>query len=162
MSQSRKTSGQRKPMLTKREIIAQAFEEIGLGTYAYDARPEDLQSARVRLDALLAQWSSDGALTGFNSSKELDVESGVPQDGNRGVICALAIELAPSNGRAVMRDTKIGAREGKRVLMRKAAQSPGKKMNTGSAPAGAGYKEVYDVTLGDADTEVMPNERLST
>ena len=68
---------------TKRTIIEQAHAEIGLGSYAYDAQPEDLQDALLRLNALMAQWSGDSAQVGWPSVNselvdELDSDSQLP------------------------------------------------------------------------------------
>ena len=39
---------------TKRQFILAAFEEIGLAAYTFDLQPDQLESARRRLDAMIA------------------------------------------------------------------------------------------------------------
>lgn len=143
-------------MLTKLEIIQQSFEELGLGSYAYDAQPEDLQTALTRLNALLGYWSSVGALTGFPLGGSLDDESGVPIDAERGVICALAVDIAPAYGKSAMRETKIAAREGRKILTRKSVTAPSKVRNLSSVPKGAGGGDAFFTPV---DYDVEPSER---
>lgn len=129
-------------MLTKREIIAQAFEEIGLGAYAYNAQPEDLQTALTRLNALLAFWAGEGAVTEADSTgRDLDTASNVPVDAEEGVICALAVRIAPSYGKTPSPDTKARGRQGHNLMMRKNIALPTRKADFASVPAGAGYKQ---------------------
>lgn len=149
--------------LKKRTIIEQAHSEIGLGSYAYDAQPEDLQDALLRLNALMAQWAGDGAQVGWPSvnvelADDLDSDSNLPVDAVRGVICALAIDLAPGFGKAVSRDTKVAAREGKRLMMRKSSQIPQRQMDATSIPAGAGWKSDYEINLPASDNQKEQGE----
>lgn len=127
-------------MLTKRELINQAFEEIGLGTYAYNMRAEDYQSALKRLNALLAEWGATGAITGGDETGNLDADSDVPLNAERGVICALACDVAPSFGKQPMPQTVSNARQGRILMIRTNTVIPTKEVNHASVPAGAGYK----------------------
>jgi hypothetical protein len=45
---------------TKRDIIGQAFSEIGLASYTFDLLPEQWEGALRRLDAMIAQWENKG------------------------------------------------------------------------------------------------------
>jgi len=142
--------------LTKRNIIEQAFNEIGLGTYAYDAQPEDLQDALARMNALFAEWALAGALTGYPSinvalADDLDNYSNLPADAVRAAITALAVEMAPSYGKVASPQTIKTANAGYKLLMRKAAsgQIPRREMDTGAIPGGAGYKLKHRINLVD-------------
>jgi len=128
-------------MLTKRELIQQAFEEIGLGSYAYNAKAEDFQTGLVRLNALLAEWAGTGAVTDGDTTGGLDADSDVPLDAERGVICALAQEIAPSYGKQPLPHTIAAARQGRILMIRIGSTIPQRQVDFTSVPAGSGYKE---------------------
>ena len=54
---------------TKRQFVAQAFEEIGLASYVFDLTPEQLQSALRRLDTMMAAWNALGNAPKVKMSK---------------------------------------------------------------------------------------------
>lgn len=73
---------------TKRQLITQAFEEIGLAAYVFDLTPEQLQSALRRMDAMVAGWNSNGVRIGYPlpsspDSSNIDADSGVPDFATR-------------------------------------------------------------------------------
>lgn len=149
--------------LKKRTIIEQAHAELGLGSYAYDAQPEDLQDALLRLNALMGQWASDGAQTGWPSVNaelmdDLDADSNLPADAVRGVICALAVDMAPSFGKQPSRTTITTARSGKRLMMRKSAEIPQRQMDATSIPIGAGWKLENQINLPASDSQIEQGE----
>jgi hypothetical protein len=45
---------------TKRQLIEQAFAELALAGYDFDLSPEEMQGALVRLDSMIATWTSRG------------------------------------------------------------------------------------------------------
>lgn len=148
---------------TKRTIIEQAHAEIGLGSYAYDAQPEDLQDALLRLNALMAQWSGDGAQVGWPSVNselvdELDSDSQLPPDAVRGVICALAVDIAPGFGKEPSRSTKVAARQGKVLMTKKSVKAPQMKMDATSIPLGSGWKWQWQINLPASDSEIEEGE----
>lgn len=150
---------------TKRDIIRAAFEEIGLGSYAYDAQAEDYQGALRRLNALVASWSGSGANTGYPSNNtpdtdEIDSDSNLPADAVRGVICGLACDIAPSYGKQASPSTMTAANAGRLLMMRKSAVIPEKRTDLASIPAGAGHKLRHQINLSDRDTEQLPGEGI--
>jgi hypothetical protein len=46
---------------TKRDVIGQAFSEIGLASYTFDLLPEQYEGALRCLDAMIAQWENKGS-----------------------------------------------------------------------------------------------------
>lgn len=138
--------------LTKRDIIQAAFVEIGLGSRIYTATPEDLQDALLRLNALLAEWSTRGAAGSFvlgigADEDDLDEDASIPANGVRGVICGLAVDIAPSYGRQVSADTRKAAELGKRALRNQSIEVPTKALDYTAIPAGAGHKRERIATL---------------
>ena len=70
---------------TKRDIVEQAFEEIGLASYVFDLQPQQLESALRRLDAMMATWNAKGIRLGYPlpsspADSDLDQEVGVPDN----------------------------------------------------------------------------------
>ena len=70
-------------MWTKRQLITQAYEEIGLASYVFDLTPEQLESARRRMDAMVAGWNANGArisypLPSTADGSDLDQQCTIP------------------------------------------------------------------------------------
>jgi hypothetical protein len=135
---------------TKRQFILAAFEEIGLASYTFDLQPEQLESARRRLDAMIADWNGKGIRLGYPipSSPEqgsIDEETFVPDSAYEAIICSLGIRLAPSYGKQVMPMTMATAKQGYDTLLQRAT-FPLEQQLPSTMPAGAGNKpwRVYD------------------
>jgi hypothetical protein len=129
---------------TKREFVTQAFDEIGLASYAFDLTPEQMQSALRRLDTMIAAWNALGIRLGYPlpsspQDSDLDEQTDVPDSSNEAIYTNLAIKLAPSYGKQVMPDTKMTAKESYNTLLSRAAMPPEQQL-PGTMPAGAGNK----------------------
>jgi hypothetical protein len=135
---------------TKRQFILAAFEEIGLASYTFDLQPEQLESARRRLDAMIADWNGKGIRLGYpipSSPQDgsIDEETFVPDSAYEAIICSLGIRLAPSYGKQVMSMTMATAKQGYDTLLQRAT-FPLEQQMPSTMPAGAGNKpwRVYD------------------
>lgn len=129
---------------TKRQFIEQAFEEIGMASYAFDIGPEQMQSALRRLDTQMATWNARGIrlsypLPSSPEDSDLDEQTNVPDSSNEAIYSNLAIKLAPSYGKQVMPDTKAAAKESYNTLLSRAAM-PVQQQLPNTMPAGAGNK----------------------
>jgi len=129
---------------TKRQFIYEAFAEIGMAEYVFDLEVEQLQSARRRLDSMLAEWNGGGIRIGYPlpdspEDSALDDTTGVPDSANEAIITNLAIRLAPSFGKTVNPSTKASAKSSFAVLMSRAAMPQEMQLPSGM-PAGAGNK----------------------
>jgi hypothetical protein len=135
---------------TKRDIIAQAFEEIGLAGYTFDLQPQQLEGALRRLDAMMATWNGKGLRLGYPlpsspGSSDLDQDAGVPDSALEAMALNLAIRIAPGYGKTVSPDTKISARSAYIQLMARAAKPIEMQMDNMAIPAGAGNRQWRDV-----------------
>lgn len=99
---------------TKRDIIQQAYAEIGKAAYEFDLHPEDLQTGLRQLDAMLGMWSgTQGIRIGFAGGDgfgELDVSAEVPLWAVEALYYNLALRLAPSFGKTPAPTTSINAK----------------------------------------------------
>jgi len=99
---------------TKRQIILQAYSEIGKANYEFDLQPEDLQSALRQLDAMMASWSgTQGIRLGFAGGDgygDLSVEAEVPLWAVEALYYTLALRLAPSFGKTISPLTMANAK----------------------------------------------------
>lgn len=135
---------------SKRQFIEAALAEIGLASYAFDLQPEQLEAARRRLDAMMADWNGKGIRLGYpipSSPQDgsIDEQTNVPDSAYEAIICNLGIRLAPSYGKAVMPETKATAKQGYDVLLSRAT-FPLEQQLPGTMPSGAGNKpwRIYD------------------
>ena len=132
---------------TKREIIDQAFEEIGLASYTFDLQPEQLESALRRLDGMMAMWNGKGIRLGYPlpsapSESNLADDTGVPDRAIEAMILNLAIRLAPGLGKAPSPDTKMVAKAAYRQLLAASCSPIEQQLDSSSVPAGAGNKRL--------------------
>jgi hypothetical protein len=130
---------------TKRQFVEQAFEEIGLASYAYDLTPEQLQSALKRLDAMLATWGAKGIRIGWDGasnpdSSDLNTLTTVTDIASEAIYTNLALRIAPSFGKQVSNETRLIANTSYNALISQViTQTPELQFPT-SLPTGAGYK----------------------
>ncbi|MES0445000.1 MAG: packaged DNA stabilization gp4 family protein [Desulfobacterales bacterium] len=129
---------------TKRQLIEQAFDEIGLASYVYDLTPDQLQSALRKMDGMLAGWDAKGIkigypLTASPQDSSLDTETNVPDAANEAIYLNLGIRIAPGFGKMVAMDTKANAREAYRALLVGIAM-PKEMQLPSTMPSGAGNK----------------------
>lgn len=135
---------------SKRQFIEAALAEIGLASYAFDLQPEQLEAARQRLDAMMADWNGKGIRLGYPipvspQDGSIDEQTNVPDSAYEAIICNLGIRLAPSYGKQVMNETKATAKQGYDTLMQRAT-FPLEQQFPNTMPSGAGNKpwRVYD------------------
>ena len=129
---------------TKRQIIQQAFDEIGLAPYVFDLTADQLESALRRLDSMLAMWDSKVIRLGYplpNSpqNSDLDSETNMPDIAVEAAFLQLAVRIAPSYGKAVSIETKAAAKHAYDALLVQFATPPEMHIPAGY-PIGAGYK----------------------
>lgn len=126
---------------TKRQIIAEAFTEIGKGDYAFDLQPEEYQTALRRLDAMMAQWSATLGLrigyAGGDGLGDLTIDTNVPDWAFEALYLNLAIRLAPSFGKTPSPQTTIGAKHAYDAIAKRTVV-PRKREIRGYAGAGRG------------------------
>ncbi|KPL26979.1 MAG: hypothetical protein AMJ72_11450 [Acidithiobacillales bacterium SM1_46] len=130
---------------TKRDIIEQAFDEIGLAGYVFDLQPQQLDSALRRLDNMMATWNGKGIRIGYAlpsspGSSDLDQESGVTDMAIEAMALNLAIRLGPGYGRAIAPETKAAATMAYKQLLMTSAQIVEQQLGDGTIPSGAGNK----------------------
>jgi hypothetical protein len=130
---------------TKRDIIEQAFEEIGLASYVFDLQPQQLDSALRRLDAMMATWNAKGLrlaypLPSSPADSDLDQEIGAPDSAIEAMYLNLAIRISSGFGKTVSPDTKAAAKRAYNEVVANAAQPIEMQLGNETIPAGAGNK----------------------
>jgi hypothetical protein len=140
---------------TKRQFVEAALTEIGLASYVFDIQPEQLEYARRRLDAMMADWNGKGIRLSYPipASPEqgsLAEETNVPDSANEAVILNLAVRLAPSYGKQIMPDTRLVAKTAYDTVLQRAT-APIELQFPDTLPSGAGNKY-----WRDADDPFMP------
>lgn len=129
---------------TKDVLIRETFGEIGLNVTNFNVGPDELNSALVRLDGMMALWNSKGIRLGYampsdSDGSDLDQESGLPDAAYTAVICNLALQIAPQYGKTPSMDTRANAKEGYLALLSRAAMPPEQQYQN-TVPRGAGSK----------------------
>ena len=83
-------------MTTMREIVQDAFEEIGAKTAEVALTSDELQSGIRRCNDMLLEWSDIGIIVGYNEVLNGDDDINVERNAVAAVKYNLAIRLAPS------------------------------------------------------------------
>lgn len=102
------------PQWSKRDVIQQAFSEIGNGAADFDLQPEDLQTGLRKLDAMMATWG--GALgirigfAGGDGKGDLGVDTMVPDWAYEALYLNLALRLCPDFGKTPSPLTMMAAK----------------------------------------------------
>ena len=129
----------------KRQLVAQALEEIGLSPHAFDIAPEQWQSALRTMDAMLALWDASGLSFGYAlpanaDDSDLDEEAGIPDTTVEAVYLNLARRLAPRFGKVVSEDTKTNGKIAYDALVNAFAGRPPQMQYPSGMLRGAGNK----------------------
>lgn len=143
---------------SKRQFITQAFDEIGLAGYVFDLSPEQLNSALLKLDAMMAQWNAKNIKLGYPlatspQNSNIDQETDVPLESAEAIYTNLAIRIASSFGKAVPIETKQFAKIAYDTLLA-AAAFPRQQQFPGTMPSGSGnkpWRNIDDPFLRDPD-----------
>jgi len=144
---------------SKRDLIIQALDELGLASYVFSIEPEQFVSAARKLDMIANSWSAEGVDIGYSGSSspdsgDLDSDSGIIGLAVEAVVLTLAIRLSPSYGKEIPIALISSAAKAKRSLM-VALSPPVPQMSYGEMlHRGAGAKRVTtpDYYQNPADT----------
>lgn len=129
---------------TKREIIAQAYAELGLANYVFDLSPDQQADAMRRLNSMLGTWNARGIRIGYTipaaaSGGDLDDDSAIPDSAIEATYLNLAVRLAGGIGRQAPSTLFASAKDAYTALISLHA-SPIEKQLPTYVPLGAGNK----------------------
>lgn len=127
---------------TKRQLISDALDAIGIDDDVFDIPASKTQKAMKKLNAMMAEWNGMGLRLGYPiptnaEGGDLDDDAGIPDSAWEAVITNLALRVAPSFGKQVMPETKVTAKGALDMLLGKVMPP---QMQLGRIPAGAGNK----------------------
>jgi hypothetical protein len=130
---------------TKRDIINQAFAEIGMADYVFDLQPQQLDNALRQLDMMMATWNGKGIRIGYPlpsspGGSDLDEVTGVTDMALEAMYLNLAIRISSGYGKTVSPDTKLAAKFAYRQLLGKSALPIEMQIGNQTVPSGAGNK----------------------
>jgi hypothetical protein len=129
---------------TKRQLIEQAFEEIGMASYAFDLTPDQEQSALRRMDSMVAGWGSNGIRIGYPltsrpEDSDIEAETSIADFAAEAVYLNLAVRLAPSFGKVISPETKAFASDAYSNVVSASVILPMERQ-LGALPKGQGAK----------------------
>ena len=109
---------------TKRQIITQAFGELGLASYVFNLTAEELQDAMRRLDTMMGLWMTRNIVfdpvypqPATYGVGDLDDDTNAPDDALEPMYLNLAIRLSPSFGKTPSPDTRAAAKAGYTTML---------------------------------------------
>lgn len=130
---------------TKRDIVNQAFGEIGMADYVFDLQPQQLDSALRQLDMMMATWNGKGIRVGYPlpsspGGSDLDEVTGVTDMALEAMYLNLAIRVSSGYGKTVSPETKAAAKFSYNQLLGKSALPIEMQIGNQTVPSGAGNK----------------------
>ena len=128
---------------SKRQIIEEAYGELGMASYVFDLDVDVLQRALRRLDSMMAEWNGHGIRLGYPipaspDDSDLDELTNVPDWATEAIILGLAVRLAPGHGKTVSPQTLSAAKNAKDSILARMAMPP--EVQITGLPRGAGAK----------------------
>jgi hypothetical protein len=143
---------------TKRELIEEAFDSIGLASYSFDIQDDQYLSALRKLDAMMATWNGKGIRLSYplhdnKDDSSVDEYAMIPDWANEAVYLNLAIRLAPSFGKALSPDVKQNANDAYDAIMTKISIPP--EYQVSGLPKGQGYKSWHSCSTLPYPDEVI-------
>lgn len=140
---------------TKRDIIKQAFSEIGITNNLFDLDSDQIQSALRELDTMIAEWEISSFTYPQPTNPEdsdIDADSTLPAYAIPAAYAGLAVRIAPDVGKVVSSDTKKLATSGLSKIRQKTMTWPTKDAEEHYLPAGAGHKYSENVNISSDDS----------
>lgn len=144
-------------MLTKQDVVEQAFSEIGLAAYTYEIQPEQFEAMRRELDGMIAEWAELNINVGFNLGGDLEEDSGLQRRDETAVWKNLAVRAASSYGKVPSNELKAAAANAYRSLLNRAVQ-PRPRQLPGGVPMGAGRGTQQPFSLPPVDDPLPIDE----
>lgn len=132
-------------MWTKKQVIKQAYEELGIASYEFDVSPEEMQTGLRLLDLMMAAWNIHGIRIAYQASDDVASQTGVPDWAVNALFLGLAIRIAPSLGKTPSSETKSSYKDAYRVLMAKMV-APSEIVPVGYGGAGYRYPRLRGAT----------------
>lgn len=131
---------------TKLQFITKAYEKIGFASYIYEIQPEQLDSAMLDLNSMMAAWNALGIRIGYPLPSDaqggsINDATNVPDSANLAIYLNLGIVLAPGIGKTISAEHKTTAKNSYDALVSYAAsQNVQSVQMPGTMPRGAGQK----------------------
>lgn len=141
-------------MTTMREVVQDAFEEIGVKTAEVPLTNDELQSGIRRCNDMLTEWDDIGIIFGYVPALNGDDEINVDRNAVGAVKYNLAVRLAPSFQKVVSSALASLASGTLNVLMASSADI-GEVAYPDSLPLGSGNK----CSNNDTDRRFFENNK---
>lgn len=109
---------------TKKQIIEQAFAEIGIASFTFDTTADERENSLRILDTMMAEWTTKGIVfaptvypaTVNPGGGDIDAETNAPNDAVAPMYYNLALRLAPGFGKTPSNQTMLDAKSGFSLL----------------------------------------------
>jgi hypothetical protein len=139
---------------TKRLLLAQAFEDVGMTALITDLTSDQLTSAVRSLDLMMASWSARGVRCGYpmpdgTDGSDMDAPLILPDSAVAAICLNVAVRLAPRFGKEVALEIKREAMDAYATMAAKVAHP--NKMRSPAMIAGAGSKTSAGMTVADPE-----------
>ena len=134
--------------LTKRKIILMSYDELALAGFVYDLSPDELESARRKLDAMVAMIIGSGIslpylLPATQDGSDLDQPSLLPDWATQAIYLMLAKRISPSFGKTMSDETKSDLIDSYAAMVKQAVGRPPHRHFPSTLPLGAGNRRSW-------------------
>lgn len=133
----------------KGEIVAMAYDEIGIAGYEFEQSSDETAVALRRLNALMLDWKAQGIDLGYVApdygAGNAGDASGILQADMNAVALGLAMRLAPTIGQQISTETRAAYKRSFALLQARYSKIPKRTMPRDTA-RGAGnswYRRMF-------------------
>lgn len=130
--------------ITKRQLLEDAFGEVGLGAYMYDLDAGLISRALRTMDSMMAEWNAKGIRIGYplSSVADPDDECIIPDVAIGAIVQNVAVRVGPSVGKVIQPALSVSAKRSFNTLLAWATSSEIPEVDISYLPSGAGNKPI--------------------
>ena len=144
---------------TKKELIQEAFDAIGLASYSFDIQEDQYVSVLRKLDSMMASWNGLGIRLSYplydtQSDSDINEASNIPDWANEAVYLNLATRIAPSFGKLLSADVKQNAKSAYDIIITRTNRPP--EYQVTGLPRGQGAKSYRNTGKVFLDKPTVP------
>lgn len=106
----------------KSDLVRDALTKLAIIDYDYDIDPAEFRTGLIAMEVMMASWDARGIKCGYiiaptPEMAKAEDDAGIPDIARRAIAYSLAIDIAPTYGKAITQEVAAGASSGMTDLL---------------------------------------------